>query len=123
VPPIPQLAADKIARELDIDVDDIGICLACLSFVSFAIDSGDERAIRRETNQMTPHLWREGLEQPVRLALKRAGATDALRDLEVNGAQSHVAKAIVRRLAADLSRRAKGDILKMGFQPWPPPSF
>jgi hypothetical protein len=121
VPPIPQLAAEKIARELDIDVDDIGICLACLSFVSFAIDSGDEREIRRWTNQMTPDLWAEGLEQPVRLALKRAGESEALADVELNGGRSHVAKAIVRRLAADLSRRAKGDLLKMGFQPWPPP--
>jgi hypothetical protein len=120
VPPIPQLVADKIARELDIDVDDIGICHACLSFVSFAIDDGDEREIRLWTNRITPDLWDEGLALPVKMALKRAGATDALADVERNGARSSVAKAIVRRLAADLSRRAKGDLLKMGFQPWPP---
>jgi hypothetical protein len=121
VPPIPELAAAKIARELDIDVDDIGICLACLSFVSFALDEGDPREIRRWTNQMTPDLWEEGLAQPARLALKRAGATEALADVERNGGRSEVAKAIVRRLAADLSRRARGDLMKMGFQPWPPP--
>lgn len=123
MPPIPQPAADKIARELDLDLDDLPICLACLSFVSLAIDKGDEREIRRWTNQMTPDLWAEGLEQPVRLALKRAGATQALADVERNGGRSQVAKAIVRRLGADLSRRAKGDLLKMGFQPWPPPTY
>lgn len=32
----PELVADRIARKLDLDVDDIGICHACLSFVSFA---------------------------------------------------------------------------------------
>jgi hypothetical protein len=61
VPAIPQLVADKIARELDIDVDDIGICHACLSFVSFALDEGDEREIRLWTNRITADLWDEGL--------------------------------------------------------------
>jgi hypothetical protein len=115
------MTPDQLAAQLDIDVDDIGICLACLSFVSFAIDSGDEREIRRWTNKMTPDLWAEGLAQPVRCALKRAGADAALADVERNGGHSNVAKAIVRRLAADLSERAQGDLLKMGFQPWPPP--
>jgi hypothetical protein len=120
VPPIPELVADKIARDLDLDVDDIAICHACLSFVCFSIDSGDPREIRRWTNRMTPDLWEEGLEQPARLALKRAGAREALADLDQNGARSHVARAIVRRLAADLSRRAQGNLLRMGFRPWPP---
>ena len=39
---------DELAARLDLDVDDIGICLACLSFVSFAIHSGDAR--ERETS-------------------------------------------------------------------------
>jgi hypothetical protein len=120
VPPIPELVANKIARELDLDVDDIGICHACLSFISFALDSGDEREIRLWTKRMTPDLWEEGLALPARLALKRAGADEALADLERNGGHSNVARAIVRRLAADLAERAKGDLLKMGFKPWPP---
>jgi hypothetical protein len=118
VPPIPELVAHKIARELDIDVHDIGVCLACLSFVSFAIDAGDAREIKLWTNRMTPDLWAEGLEQPAKLALKRAGQYEALADLERNGGHSHVARAIVVRLAAQLAERAKGDPLKMGFQPW-----
>ncbi|MDQ2984367.1 MAG: hypothetical protein M3R70_10680 [Actinomycetota bacterium] len=46
----------------------------------------------------------------------------ALRDVETRGPRSSVAKAIVRRLAEQLAARAKGDLLKMGFQPWPPAS-
>ena len=118
--------ARGIASELDLDLDDIGICLACLSFVSMAIDRGDEREIRGELIRMTPDLWAEGLALPARLALQRArkqgvaGAEAALADIEKRGGRSLVAQAIVYRLAADLSARAKGDPLKMGFQPWPP---
>jgi hypothetical protein len=118
--------ARGIASELDLDLDDIGICLACLSFVSMAIDHGDEREIRGELIRMTPDLWAEGLALPARLALQRArkqgvaGAEAALADIEKRGGRSLVAQAIVYRLAADLSARAKGDPLKMGFQPWPP---
>jgi hypothetical protein len=118
VPPIPELVAHKIARELDLDVHDIGVCLACLSFVSFAIDAGDTREIKLWTNRMTPDLWAEGLEQPAKLALKRAGQYEALADVERNGGHSHVARAIVVRLAAQLAERAKGDPRKMGFQRW-----
>jgi hypothetical protein len=116
----------RIASEPDLDLDDIGICLACLSFVSMAIDRGDEREIRGELIRMTPDLWAEGLALPARLALQRArkqgvaGAEAALADIEERGGCSLVAQAIVYRLAADLSARAKGDPLKMGFQPWPP---
>jgi hypothetical protein len=115
-----------IASELDLDLDDIGICHACLSFVSMAIDRGDEREIRGELIRMTPDLWAEGLAVPARLALRRAceqgvpGADRALADVEKRGGRSLVAQAIVYRLAADLSARAKGDLLRMGFQPWPP---
>jgi len=121
--------ARGLVSQLELDLDDIGICLACLSFVSMAIDSGDEREIRRETNRMTPDLWAEGLALPARLALERArkrgipGADTALADIEARGGRSLVAKAIVYRLAADLSARAKGDPLKMGFEPWPPASL
>jgi hypothetical protein len=118
--------ADAVAAQLELDVDDIPICLACLSFVSFAIDSGDEHEIRRWTRKMTPDLWVEGLALPARLAVQRAcsrgieGAADALADLEQRGPRSRTARAIVRLLGAQLSARAKGDLLKMGFEPFPP---
>jgi hypothetical protein len=116
VPPIPELVAHKIARELDLDVHDIAVCRACLSFVSLAIDAGDPREIRLWTNRMTPDLWPEGLEEPAKLALKRAGQYETLADVEQNGGHSHVARAIVLRLAAQLAERAQGDLRKMGFE-------
>jgi hypothetical protein len=117
---------EEIAAALDLDLDDVPICLACLSFVTMAIDEGDERKIRRETNAMTPTLWEEGLAQPARLALGRAkqkgipGAAAALSDVERHGARCAIARAIVRRLGEDLSARAQGDILKMGFTRFEP---
>jgi hypothetical protein len=118
--------AKGIASQLDLDLDDIPICLACLSFVSMAIDGGDERDVRGQLNRITPDLWAEGLAQPARLSLGRArergvaGAEAALADVEERGGRSLTAQAIVYRLAADLSARAQGDVFKMGFQPWRP---
>jgi len=119
--------AIRLAAELDLDVNDMGICLACLSFVSFAVDSGNEHKIRGEITRMTPLLWDEGLALPVQMALHRArqrgvaNAGEALADVDDRGPRSQTVRAIVRRLAADLSARAQGDLLKMGFEPWPPP--
>jgi hypothetical protein len=49
-----------IASQLDLDLDDLSICLACLSFVSMAIDGGDERDIRGQVTRITPDLWAKG---------------------------------------------------------------
>lgn len=101
--------ANELAAQLDLDVDEVGICHACLCVVSFALDKGDEREIRRETNSQTPILWAEGLALPAQLALERARrrglphAEAAIADIEARGARSPVPKAIVRRLGADLS--------------------
>jgi hypothetical protein len=119
-------AAAELAEWLDLDVHDVPICLACLSFVSMAIRFGDERDIRREVNRMTPDLWAEGLEQPLRLALKRAVewgvplAREALSDLDGRRGRSTVAKAVVRQLGQQLDDNARGDFLNIGFEPWPP---
>jgi hypothetical protein len=67
-------AALKLAAQLDLDVDEVGICHACLSFVSFPLRAGDEPETRRATNEFAPILWDEGLEAPVREALERARA-------------------------------------------------
>jgi hypothetical protein len=77
--------------------------------------------------RMTPILWDEGLALPARLALERArrsgvaGAAAALEEVEARGGRSVVARAIVLRLATEQAARAQGDLLKMGFEPWPPP--
>jgi hypothetical protein len=100
--------ARSIAAGLQLDVHAIGICHACLCFVSFAIDDGDEADIRRTTTYFAPSLWEEGLALPTRLALERAHvngsplAAEAIADIERRGARSPVVHAIVRRLAQDL---------------------
>jgi hypothetical protein len=118
--------AAALAAALGLDVDDLAICHACLSFVSFAIDSGNEHRVAGSITSMAPDLWAEGLAQPVRLALERArkrgvaNAEGAIVTVEQSGPRSPVVRAIVRRLAADLSARAKGDLFRMGWRPWPP---
>jgi hypothetical protein len=119
-------AAAALAAQLDLDVDEVGICQACLSCVAFPQRAGDERETRRATNEFAPILWDEGLEAPVREALERARAAGvaeaeaAARDVEARGGRSITVKAIVRRLAADLWERSQGNVLRMGWKPWPP---
>jgi hypothetical protein len=121
--------AKALAAELDLDVDDIGICHACLSFVSFEVYGGNPHKIRGAVQSMTPWLWEEGLELPARMALERARrrgvahAAEALEDVRKLGSRTRIARAIVHRLGVDLAERAKGDLTKMGFERWPPPEF
>jgi hypothetical protein len=121
--------AEALAAQLDLDVDDIGICLACLSFVSFEIYGGNPHKIRGAVQSMTPYLWEEGLEVPVRMALERArrrgvaNADEALDEVGTLGSRTRIARAIVQRLGVDLAARAKGDLTKMGFERWPGPEL
>jgi hypothetical protein len=106
--------AAALAERLDIPFD--GICLACLSFVSSAVRSGDERDIRLWVRRMTPDLWHDGLDEIAlryvgAAAIDDADAAEALNDLERDGSRAAMARAIVlclaQRLAADEeSRRA-----------------
>jgi hypothetical protein len=115
VVPFPQLRATAFASQLDVDLD-ARICLACLSFVSHALKRGDERQIARELRRVTADLWDEGLKELALAAVRRAcesGVPDApaaLADLERNGGRSPVARSIVRRLAEELSRRARANM-------------
>ena len=112
--------ADAFARALALRLDDVPICLACLSFVAFAIDSGDELEIKRWTRDMTPDLWDEGLALPAEVAVERArrggvpGAPDAVADLERHGSRSATARE--RLLGEELSARANGNRQMMGFK-------
>lgn len=107
--------ADAVAASLDLDLDE-GICFACLSFVSMALDKGDPAEIERETRRMTPDLWADGLSAQALRAVRPAcmrgvpDAEDALADLEQHGGRSSVARAIVLRLAEELSRRVRRDL-------------
>ena len=119
--------ARSFVRELDLDLERLPICLACLSIVSMRLDSANERQIQGAVRQMTPDLWAEGLELPAWAALERArdrgvaGAEEAIGDVLESGCHSTVARAIVRLLAEQLAERSGGDPLEMGFKPWPPP--
>jgi hypothetical protein len=113
--PLPQARADALATMLDLDLD-AGICHACLSFVSFALDEGDPVEIARQIRHMTPDLWDDGLAEPTLAAVRRAcelGVPDAeaaLADLNRHRGKSSVARSIVRRLAEELSRRARTEM-------------
>ena len=104
--------ADAVAAALELDLD-MGICHACLSFVSFALDDGNPAEIAGATRRMTPWLWDEGLADQALAAVRRAcdrGVPDAhaaLADLELKAGRSAVARSIVRRLAEELSRRTR----------------
>lgn len=123
--------ASALATRLEFDLDAIGVCFACLSIVSMALDSGDEQAVRRELRRMAPDLWEEGLALPARAALERAHragddeAGAAIADIERRGPRSPVVKAIVRRLAQDLSDRVNAqsnrDFPKARVVPFRPP--
>ena len=118
----------SLVERLDLDVDDIPICLACLSFVSSALESGHPREIDRTVAEFAPILWEEGLAQPVLLALQRtkrqgmAGAAAALAEVERRGPRAPIVALIILRLAAQLSERATGDLRRLGFELWPPPN-
>lgn len=65
---------------------------------------------------MTPYIWDEGLAGPALAAVRRAcergvpHAREGLIDLERRGGRSAVARAIVLRLAAELSRRVHTEV-------------
>ena len=103
--------ADEVAAQLDLDLD--RVCHACLCVVSFALECGEPREIADALARMTPGLWADGLESDASAAATRAreldvpNAFEALADLERQGAKSIVARAIVRRLAEQLSARTR----------------
>lgn len=113
--PLPQPRADALTTLLTLDLD-AGICHACLSFVSLALDEGDPVEIARQIRRMTPDLWDDGLAEPALATVRRAcelGVPDAeaaLADLERHRGRSSVARSIVRRLAEELSRRARTEM-------------
>lgn len=106
--PLPKPRAEALAAQLDVGLD--GVCLACLSFISAALDGGDEADVRRWTRRMTPSLWDDGLDRQILDAVGRAsdeGVPDAdvaLEELNRIGPRSGVARAVVRRLAEELAR-------------------
>ena len=114
--PFPLRRARAFADRLEVDVSRTSICYACLCIVSFPLDRGDEREALSEARRMTPILWHEGLEEYALPLVRRAvvaGVRDAERafvDLEERHGRSAVARALVLRLAADLTRRTRVEL-------------
>jgi hypothetical protein len=103
--------AQTLVQQLELDLE--GVCLACLSVVSFALDRGRPNEIAGALRGMTPDLWHDGLSEQALAAVRRVAdagvphARDALADLEQRGGRSTVAQAIVRRLAGELGARSR----------------
>ena len=91
--------------QLDLDVDQIGICQACLSFVSCSLK--DPKEARHWTYEMTPFMWEEGLKEPALAAVRKLGDAEALADLEAKGGRSKTARAIVMHLARQQDERER----------------
>lgn len=91
--------------ELGLDIDELRICQACLSFVSMSLD--DPKEARHWTFEMTPFIWEEGLREPALEAVRKVGDAVALADLEANGGRSKTARAIVMHLARQQDERAR----------------
>ena len=91
--------------DLGLDVDELPICQACLSFVSMSLD--DPKEARHWTYEMTPFIWEEGLREPALAAVRAAGDLAALADLEARGGRSKTARAIVMELARQQDERSK----------------
>jgi hypothetical protein len=108
--PLSPIRAAALAERLEIPFD--GICLACLSFVSSAVHTGDEGDVRLWVRRMTPDLWHDGLDE---IALRHVGAAaaddaeaaEALADLERDGSRSAMARAVVLELAQRLASEEK----------------
>jgi hypothetical protein len=83
--------------------------------VSCELEGGDGRRIAGCLQSLTPSIWDEGLAEPALDAARRASARGvrdaaaALADLERSGGRCRVARALVRLLAAELTRGARAD--------------
>ncbi len=104
------------AAALDLDLARTTVCHACLGFVSFPLDAGEVEEARSWARRLTPYIWAEGLAEPALAAVRQAAEDGAplaeacLADLEERGGRSVVARAIVLRLAADLTARTRTEL-------------
>lgn len=98
----------ELVEQLGLDFMTAGVCLPCLTFVAFPLDSGREQEARREARRLAPELWEDGLELSAMVALETAkrdgveGASEAIEDVHACGPRSEVVRAIVWRLAEQM---------------------
>jgi hypothetical protein len=104
---------DELAKSLEVGLHSPGVCPMCLLLVATELEHEDGRPAAGRITMIAPTLWAEGLDRPVRDALKRkvragiADATDALLDLDERGFRSGIFRAVVRRLAVELKESAQ----------------
>jgi len=109
--PLTAQQANALAIKLDVELN--AVCHMCLSVVSFALEEGTPDEIAGALRRMTPELWADGLGERVLASVARSCAAgvhhalEALAELEARGGRSVVARAIVRRLAVELSARMR----------------
>jgi hypothetical protein len=105
--------AEAVAGALGLDLRLLQLCVMCLLGVSSALRQGDPLALRSALRFFTPLLWEEGLEDPLRDALRRAAeagvpdAAAALDDVDRYGPACRVTKAVVRLLAEQQLRELR----------------
>ena len=94
-----------LVARLELDLWTSRVCLPCLTFIAFPLDSGDVFEAQRQARRLRPELWEDGLEETTIELLeqaRRAGvanAAEASLDARRRGATSAVAAAVVWRLA------------------------
>jgi hypothetical protein len=104
-------AASSLLDSLELSLDNVMLCPACLGSIAVELDHGDAHSLREALRMFVPLLWEEGLETVVRDALDRArregvpGATEALLTVARYADRAVIVEAIVLRLARELSRR------------------
>lgn len=105
--------ADELAGALGLELGELDVCYACLSFVAFPLDRGREEEAARESRRLAPDLWDEGLALPLQAALaeaRRRGvplAAEAEEEVAERGARARIVAAVIRRLAAQLVSRMR----------------
>ena len=96
---------EELAVALDVKLNDVGVCHACLTFVSIPLDRGREQEAAREARRLAPEFWAEGLALPVQAALERArkrsvpGAAAAIEEVAERGPRARIVAAVIRQLA------------------------
>jgi len=93
------------------------------------VSARDERlagneALFREVNERVAEVATHFIEvetsaEQINFACE-CGRADCAQPITMTMVEDEAIRAIVRRLAADLSARAQGDLFRMGWQPWPP---
>jgi hypothetical protein len=102
-----QAEVAAVVERLELDLH--RVCPLCLCFVVDPLERRDAEGVARALRRMTPDIWDDGLAEQALSAMRGLvdadvpHAREALAELEQSAGRSRVARAIVRRLAGELS--------------------